>query len=130
MSRLLLAGLLSLASMSAAHAQTATRFDLQCDITQRVLGGSREVEPVLRKWRLRIDLSRKVWCTDECPNVSDVGDVTSSQIHLLNPLTDGIRINRITGLLETTPSRKLGMIWTLSGQCTRAPYTAIPQQAF
>ena len=115
---------------TAVNAQTAARFDLLCDITQEVLGGEQPSEPRLRKMRIRVDLGRKVWCADACPNVSDVGEVTNSQIHLLNPMTDGMRINRMNGSLETTPSRRFGLLWTLSGQCSRAPYTPIPQQAF
>lgn len=130
MSRVILVGLLSLAAASTAQAQSASRFDLQCDITQQMVGGDRDVEPRLSKWRIRIDLARKVWCTNECPRVSDVGEVTSSQIQLLNSREGGIRINRINGSLETPPSRSFGMTWTLSGQCARAPYTPIPQQAF
>lgn len=121
---------LACAVSGPVNAQSANRFDLVCDITQQVLGGEREVEPRFSQMRLRIDLERKVWCADECKNVNDVASATSAEIVLANPLTDGMRINRVSGTLDTTPSRRFGLLWTFSGQCRRAPYTAIPRQIF
>lgn len=128
--RLFLTTLIFFGLATGAQSQEAARFDLECDMTQQSFQESRAIEPRQLKLRFRIDLSRKVWCSDDCPNVGDIGEVTNSQIHLLNPLTDGIRINRVTGALSTTPRQQWGRTFTLSGQCRRAPYTAIPEKAF
>lgn len=122
---------------AAVAFQGADQFDLICEGTARNTGSDGVVRTSEDHARARVDLKRNLWCWDSCASVQTIADVDNAQIVLMDrsaPNGDRgrITVNRITGayfnnIVVREPFDYESMI---TGSCSPAPYTVIPQAAF
>ena len=131
-----LAAAVLVASGSAAAAQTATQFDLDCT------GEASHLAPphpeTKAPWRrvFHLDLARKLWCADECSETRSIANVSPTAIIFELAEEEGSSlkrgVNRSTGRyteIQKTigPQSVLSMVF---GHCKAGKLTRKPNRQF
>lgn len=116
---------------TTATAQTNQQFDLMCrgtlDVYNRAGGSLIRTYPLDNRYRL--DLDQRVWCVNDCQDLKDIGEVTSTRIVLTESgRAISLTVDRLTG--EMTGVRDLGILRReIKLSCTLLPYSAMPAPA-
>ena len=119
--------------LSSAPAVAAEQYDLACQgsrITQR------DGTAAAYTTRVRIDLTARKWCQDDCKQVSDITEIGDDKIVLVDDLTyntrtdfsNNITIDRKTGALRQLSSqdRPTTLYLKVEASCTEQPFTPFP----
>lgn len=117
--------------------QSPQQFDLECvgTITTDGSRGDRRETP----WfgRYHIDLDKRLWCMNACPQPQNIHEITNAAIVFEERVNETTRsttsVNRATGIHQShlriaTPTSWLTMV--TDARCTVAEYTPIPEGRF
>lgn len=119
-------------------AQPAQQFDLTCQGAMESGSGLTETKSEPMDVRIRVDLTRNVWCEDTCASPLPFVSVNAGELVMFDN-TNGTGMGRRTVVNRTTGTYTSNITLRSSGtnlfvrttaQCQRGDYTPIPAQQF
>ena len=129
-----------LVSLTVANTGLASTFDLNCDATKSVESWRGAERTRISEERvgllLRVDLSRKLWCSGDCATTSPIASVDGSMILFQKKEGSGgddlTLLNRSTGeyldrdRIFVTPNDSDIVLTRTSGSCRPAVFSGFP----
>lgn len=120
-------------------ASTEGQFDLNCRGTTKssmFVNGSYQENVFPSLIQIRVDLTSREWCSDECDSLSQIISIDENSITFINMIKDGeplwvMYVNRRTGLLDETFNMAAPKMKTRSTyQCDVGAFSGFRPQKF
>lgn len=115
--------------------QTALTFNLICTGTMVTAGGAQGNGSQPSRIEIRVDLSSRRFCYDDCRETQPIYSVSGTEIILRNETIPSEsfsyfhRVNRESGA-SFSSVRMDGVTITSTGRCEPAPFTGFPARRF